>query len=102
MKKLLLSMLAVAAITVAVNAQDTKAPHPQGGLRHGRHMHGAIMKNLNLTDAQKQQLKTNNEEFRNKMKALKSNDNMTMKDFKAQREALMQERKTKFQSLLTP
>ncbi len=102
MKKLLFSVLAIAAITISANAQEKKEfNHPKGEFRHGRHMHGQGMKNLNLTDAQKQQLKADNEELKNKMKALKSNDNMTVKDFKAQREALMQERKAKFQALLT-
>jgi Spy/CpxP family protein refolding chaperone len=105
MKKVLFSLLAVAAITISANAQVTKGnpQHPKDGMQfhHGRHMHGPMLKNLNLTDGQKQQLKSDNEELRNKLKALKSNDNITMKDFKAQKEALMQERKAKFQSLLT-
>lgn len=102
MKKLFFSILALATITISANAQEKKeGRHSKEGMKHGRHMHGPEMKNLNLTDAQKQQLKSDNEEFKNKMKALKGNDNMTVKDFKAQREALMQERKTKFQSLLT-
>ena len=60
------------------------------------------MEKLNLTDAQKQQMKSINEDFRTRMQSLNKNDNMMVKDQKAQRETLMQERKNKIYAILTP
>ena len=59
------------------------------------------MGNLNLSDAQKQQLKSVNEDFRNKMQTLDRMDEITVKEQRSRREALLQERKSKISSLLT-
>lgn len=53
------------------------------------------MQQLNLTDAQKQQIKSIDEDFRIRLQALNKNDNKKVKDQRAQRELLMQERKNK-------
>lgn len=60
------------------------------------------MEKLNLSEAQKQQIKSVNEDFRTKMQALNQNDNLLVKDARAQRKALMQERKDKISAILTP
>ena len=57
---------------------------------------------LNLTEAQRQQLKATNMDFKNKIQELKKNDNMTVKELNAKKEALVQERKQKTQAPLTP
>ena len=59
------------------------------------------MKDLNMTDAQKQQMKSINEDFRSKMQDLKKNDNITVKDFKARKEALFNDRKARVDAILT-
>ncbi len=59
-------------------------------------------KELNLTDEQKAKVKTINEEFRTKAKALKDNDKLTMGEYKTQMAALQKERKEKLEAVLTP
>ena len=107
MKKIITGIFAMAAFTFSAAAQDQKTDQKkwdkdgQGQhMRDGKGMHG--MDQLNLTESQKQQMKAINEDFSTRMQALGKNDNMMVKDMKAQREALMQERKSKISALLTP
>ena len=115
MKKILLSLIAIAIITFSVDAQ-TKRNNPEKQNRtekngnekigHGKHHqkmdHHQMDNKLNLTEAQRQQMKSINMDFKNRMQELKKNDNMTVKEFNAKKKALMQERKQKTQALLTP
>jgi Spy/CpxP family protein refolding chaperone len=57
---------------------------------------------MNLTDAQKQQAKELNADHMNKVKDLEKDQNITLKDYRAKKAILEQERKSKFQALLTP
>jgi Spy/CpxP family protein refolding chaperone len=66
----------------------------------GKGMQG--MEKLNLTDAQKQQMKTINQEFRTRMQSLQKNDNILVKDQKEQRKALIEERNNRIAAILTP
>lgn len=106
MKKIITGIFAVAAFTFSAVAQDQRTDQKkwdrdgQNHMHDGRGMRG--MEQLNLTDAQKQQMKTINEDFRSRMQALGKNDNILVKDMKAQREALMQDRKNKISAILTP
>ena len=110
MKKILAGLLAIASFTFSANAQEQhnmdrgKTWNKDGMGNHMRH-HGKgmmAMQKLNLTDAQKQQMKLIHEEFKNKFQALNKNDNMMVKDFRAQKESLLQERKNKIEAILTP
>jgi Spy/CpxP family protein refolding chaperone len=56
---------------------------------------------LNLTENQKAQLKTQRESMRKQMDELKKNDNITVKEWKAKREAIQKENKDKMTSILT-
>lgn len=47
-------------------------------------------------------MKSINEDFKTRMQSLNKNDNMMVKDFKSQKESLMQERKNKISAILTP
>src|SRR5689334_13895160 len=106
MKKIITGIFAIAAFTFSAAAQDQNNDQKKWDkdghqhMRDGRGMHG--MEQLNLTESQKQQMKTINEDFRSKMQALNSNDNILVKDQKARREALMQDRKNKISAILTP
>jgi Spy/CpxP family protein refolding chaperone len=99
MKKIILSML-VFSLAVTVNAQEI--PERNGRQQGRHHMQGMDMKQLNLTDAQKEQFKAQKESFRKQMEELKKNDNITVKDWKSRMEALRKEHKTKMEGLLTP
>ncbi|HEX8333022.1 MAG TPA: hypothetical protein VF622_10380, partial [Segetibacter sp.] len=56
---------------------------------------------INLTDAQKQQMKQVNESFRQQMQELNKNENITVKEQKDRRAALTQQHKTNVQNILT-
>jgi len=106
MKKLMLPVLAV-ALVFSANAQEIperKADHPP--MMHHKQKGGPerhkAMKELNLTDAQKEQFKTEKDAFRKKMEELKKNDNITVKEWKAKKESLVKEHKAKMESVFTP
>jgi Spy/CpxP family protein refolding chaperone len=101
MKKILASILSL-AIAFSSIAQTSK-PHDQKEAKTEKKefKHEAIDK-LNLTDAQKAQIKPINEEFRQKMQDLKKNDNITVKQQREQREALVKEHHEKIKAVLTP
>lgn len=104
MKKIILATL-VLSLAFAVKAQEIperKAERPS--MMHGKHKgHHSMagMEKLNLTDAQKEQFKTQRESFRKQMEELKKNDNITVKEWKAKMETLRKDQKTKMQSILT-
>ena len=110
MKKIFLGLVAITAITFTAGAQvqrnqdetsqNSTMNHERWG-RHGGGRDGGMMKDLNLTDAQKQQMKSINEDFRSKMQELKKNDNITVKDFNARKEVLFNDRKSKVDAILT-
>ncbi len=109
MKKIITGLFAIAAFTFSAVAQtndnttDQKKWNKDGQSSHRGHGEkGMGMRKLNLTDAQKQQMKSINEDFKTRMQLLNRNDNMMVKDQKAQRETLLQERKNKISAILTP
>ena len=56
---------------------------------------------LNLTEAQKQQMKQVNDDFRQQMQDLNKNENITVKEQREKREALTQQHKANIQNILT-
>ena len=103
MKKLFASFLAIAAFSAAAFAQEQREMKPgkHGMGHHGKGDGGRMMADLNLTDAQKTQMKSLHEEFRTKMETLESNKTMSVADYKTQKAALHKERHDKMQSILT-
>src|SRR6185312_4415297 len=113
MKKYLIALTAFTLTAFAVNAQSTnnssessathetaKMHHKHGKYRHRHHRNFAI-KQLNLSDAQKQQVKAMDDDYRNKLNNLEKDDNITLKDYRSQKASLQKERKEKFQGILT-
>jgi Spy/CpxP family protein refolding chaperone len=103
MKKIFIMATALCLSVMAVSAQQPG----YGGFhhRHGRSYHHHrrdLTKELNFTDQQKQQLKTINSDFRTKMAELNKNENITVKEMRDKRAALLKEQRTAFQNLLTP
>jgi Spy/CpxP family protein refolding chaperone len=114
MKKYLMVLATLAIVTIGASAQikrnstdTTTQQHKMGMHRkqeyamHKFHHHNMMMNQLNLTDAQKQQVKSINDDYRNQLKDLEKNDNITLKDYRFKKANLEQERKSKFQALLT-
>jgi periplasmic protein CpxP/Spy len=100
-----------AALTLpAAFAQSSNAPAgatAQGERRHGDHearhkqMEERMAKELNLTDAQRAELKTFHEQQKAKMDAIRNNDQLTREEKRAQMRSLKEERKAKMDSILT-
>jgi Spy/CpxP family protein refolding chaperone len=104
MKKIILSAL-VLSLTFTIKAQEIperKTERPE--MMHGKHKgHNSMagMEKLNLTDAQKEQFKTQKESFHKQMEELKKNDNITVKEWKSRMENLKKDQKTRMQGILT-
>lgn len=93
MKKILIAALAVVLFAGASQAQTT-APekiHPRGDGK-------GMMKDLNLTDAQKKQLKSLHQAEKKEMDDLKTKGSATPED----RKALHEKYRSQFDALLTP
>src|SRR5688572_29725273 len=105
MKKILFTLAAFVMITLSADAQvqreqkERKMSHDKaaGKKHHGMkkdHQKVAVEK-LNLSETQKQQMKSLNMEFRDKMQELNKNENITVKESKEKRAALIADRKAK-------
>jgi Spy/CpxP family protein refolding chaperone len=102
MKTLLTAIIAIAALSFSATAQEQKPMGKPNGAHHqGMKQRGMLMQQLNLTEAQKTQMKAINMDFKTKMEELKKQDNITVKEFNARKEALQAERKNKTMALLT-
>ena len=115
MKKYLIALTAFTLIAITSNAQikrnatDSLGKPSAMGMHHFKrgnemnkpHNRYMMMNQLNLTDAQKQQAKSINDDYRNQVKDLEKNSNITLKDYRSKKASLEQERKSKFEALLT-
>ena len=101
MKKIIAFTLILAVAGFSASAQERRE---MKGQKHGMHQgqKGDMMKDLNLTDAQKAQLKADRETFKAKMEALRKDENITVKEMKAREKAIHEEQRAKMQALLTP
>jgi len=99
MKRLAMILLAVSAITFSASAQDKKEIKGHHGKKHhGRDM---MAKQLNFSEDQKKQAKANREDFRKKMQELNKLENITVKEQRERKAALLKEQKAKMDNLLT-
>jgi Spy/CpxP family protein refolding chaperone len=89
--------VAVVAISSA-SAQDEQ-PRKEGF--HNRSHSYGMMKQLNLTDQQKTEMKSINENFRTQLTDLKKNEDITVREWKSRMKNIQTEHKEKIQSLLT-
>jgi Spy/CpxP family protein refolding chaperone len=101
MKKISACMLAL-AITFSSIAQTGQPNNHKEAKTDKKEFKQDAIDKLNLTDAQKAQIKPINDEFRQKMQDLKKNDNITVKQQREQREALVKEHQEKIKAILTP
>lgn len=105
----MIAIALVAAISsFSVNAQEIPErkhegfkPHQGPGMMRHHRPGGMDLKALNLTDAQKEQLKKQREDFRKEMEALKKNDNITVKEWRTKMESLRKEQKSGLEKVLT-
>jgi periplasmic protein CpxP/Spy len=103
MKKILVLTVAFAIAGFSLTAQQTREAKPhqkEGKMQHGQRRQ--MLKDLNLTDAQKTQLKANHEEHKAKMAELNKQDDLTVKEMNKRKAELQQEQKAKMDALFTP
>ena len=98
MKKRVAFLIAVYLISASSFAQEKREIKHHDQMKH---QHGMMLKQLNLTDAQKAIMKANHEAFRQKMQDLDKNESITVKEFRDKRAVLLKEQKAKMDGLLT-
>ncbi len=103
MKKLFLSLAFVTGLFAISNAQIEKQNgmppmHGQPGRERGMTM----MKALNLTAAQKAQMKTIHQNFKKSMDELNKNEGQSLKDYRDKKDALHKQQKADIMAVLTP
>ena len=87
----------------AANAPATPARHPHlRALAARGKLRARIAKRLDLTDAQKQQLKAKRAETKNALQAIRSDASLTKEQKHAKARELLQSARTNFRSVLTP
>ena len=102
MKKIIAFTLILAVSGSVVCAQERRASKTEKSGMHKQHgQHKEMIKDLNLSDTQKAQLKTDRAEAKAKMDALEKQDNLTVKEMRERKAALQQEQKAKMEALLT-
>ncbi len=97
MKKLLIATAAMFTICFAAQAQEKRMMKD----KHHQHKKMDVAKKLNLSAAQKNQLKANQADYKKQMAALNKNENITVKEFRDKKAALHLAQKAKMQNLLT-
>ena len=96
-----------AVIAFSAVAQNEKMENKRGGVdRRGPQnvrRQGTIgaLQSVNLSDAQKQQLKQLNDNFKQQMQELNKNENITVKEQRERREALTKQHQANVQAILT-
>jgi Spy/CpxP family protein refolding chaperone len=103
MKRIIVSVLAIALTITAVQAQEIPERKHDGIQKHEGHKrhHGKDMADLNLSEEQKANFKALNEDHRKQMAELKKQDNITVKESNERIETLRKEHHAKIQALLT-
>jgi Spy/CpxP family protein refolding chaperone len=97
MKKLLIPLIAIFALTVTAGAQDKMGKRGH----HGQHQKGMMAKQLNFSEDQKKQARAIHEDSRKKMQELNKNESITVKEMRDRKAAILKEKKTKMDGLLT-
>lgn len=104
MKKLFALATAAFIFSFGASAQTDRATTaPSQGMerRHGKADKQKMMKELNLTKEQKDQLKAQHQDMKAKFQALRAQDNITVKEMREKQKALKEEQKSKMESILT-
>lgn len=107
MKKLL-SIIVIIAISLSATAQEKRHKmQDKCGLSEGKHRprkphNRQMMKELNFSEAQKSTLRANRESLRQKLQQLEKEENITVKEYRSRKAALIKENRAAMQSVLTP
>ena len=103
MKRIFVTMLAL-ILTASVFAQSDNAKANKAKKDWRQNDKGdrkEMMKDLNLTESQRTQMKSLNEDFKNKMQSLKSDNSLSAEEVKQKRLELTKQHHSNIESLLT-
>ena len=97
MKNLVIVMLVAAACIFSAHAQETRK------MKHHKphHGNGMMMKGLNLSGNQKEQMKATRDKTKIQMVELNKIESITVKEYKARKEAIQKSQKEQMGKLLT-
>src|SRR5450432_1909940 len=98
MKKIVIGMFALASCIFSANAQE------RGNMKQYKHHHGMgmMLKGITLSAAQKEQMKANREITKNQLVELNKNEDITVREYKARKAAILKSQKEQMEKLLTP
>ena len=98
MKKIAAVMLAFASFIFSASAQE------QRKIKHHQHHHanGMMMKELTLTQSQKEQIKASHDGYKKQLIELNKNEGITVREAMDKKEVLRKEHNDKMMALLTP
>jgi hypothetical protein len=99
MKQIITAAIVFLLFTITASAQKRKCGTDNGGRKGHRKEMG---QKLNLSETQKQQAKQYKANYQAQIKALNSNDKITLGEYNAKKAALQQQHKSEMQTLLTP
>lgn len=108
MKKLISLLLLATGLFGSAMAQKNRErdnvppPPPQHEQQRKGGMSRLPLKELDLTDAQKESFRKQRESFKKSMEALKKEENITVKEWKSRMEKLRKDNQTALQNILTP
>ena len=98
-----LLVLVVAAGLHAQEIPDRKVDGYQPHAREkGKHHHDEMYRQLNLTDQQRQQFKTERQAMRQQFEELRKNQDISVKEYKSRMESIRKENKSRMENILTP
>ena len=97
MKKLIVGTFALASFILSANAQET------GKMEHKNHHHDRAMmlKGLNLSETQKEQIKTYRQNANNQLMELNKNEDITVKEYRSRKAAILNTQKEQIEKVLT-
>lgn len=104
MKNIITLLIAITVISFNLSAQKKRAARFEKETNDERKHQGhkrEMLKDLDLSDAQKTQIKSYREEYKRQMQALREDPNLTVKEINSRRDALKQHQKAKIHALLT-
>ena len=100
MKKITAGIVLMMFLAFGASAQEKQDGHH--GRHKAKHHREHLTKDLNLSDDQKQQLKTLNENHRRQMAELNKNESITVKEMRDRKASLAREHRSAFEGILTP
>ena len=98
MKKLIIPICFCLLIVTSLSAQEKQGVNRKQKAQHQKH---EIKKQLNLSEDQKNKMKSIHERYREQAKVLKSNDDITRGDYKKQMGEINEKRKIEVEANLT-